>query len=387
MSLKVIHYSPVWLPQTQTFVFTQIKYLPSDIEVHVICEKVENLEQFSVENIYSLESMAKLRVLWDKIVRKVGVRRHLNFLVEKGTKINAQILHSHFGHFAWRNIGAIRKLKLKHVVTFYGMDVNKVPRQLHWRKRYLRLFANVDAVLCEGGYMAECIAKLGCPKEKISVHRLGVELDDIVYKPRSWSATDDLNVLLAGRFTEKKGFCYALEALAAIKDRVRLKITIVGDALEHEVESREEKRRILATIDKFDLRELVRLLGFRQYKELRELAYEHQIFISPSVTAFDGDSEGGAPVTIIEMAASGMPVVSTRHCDIPEVIMDGETGLLANERDVGGLVECLQLLIDNPHKWSFYAKNARLHIEKNYNAKTQGQALSRIYETLSNRAS
>ena len=64
---------------------------------------------------------------------------------------------------------------------------------------------------------------------------------------------------------------------------------------------------------------------------------KHDVFLAPSVTASNGDTEGGAPVAIIEMAASGMPIVSTRHCDIPSVVLDGVTGLLAAERDSEGL--------------------------------------------------
>jgi len=75
------------------------------------------------------------------------------------------------------------------------------------------------------------------------------------------------------------------------------------------------------------------MLGFQPHAILFEEAYKNHIFLSPSVTALDGDTEGGAPVTIIEMAATGMPIISTKHCDIPEVIKDGVTGFLANERD------------------------------------------------------
>ena len=73
----------------------------------------------------------------------------------------------------------------------------------------------------------------------------------------------------------------------------------------------------------------MRLLGYVSRETLREEAYEHDVFLAPSVTASNGDTEGGAPVAIIEMSASGMPIVSTNHCDIPSVVLDGVTGLLA----------------------------------------------------------
>jgi len=84
---------------------------------------------------------------------------------------------------------------------------------------------------------------------------------------------------------------------------------------------------------------------------LLDEAYRNHLFVSPSVTAEDGDTEGGAPVTVIELAASGMPVVSSLHCDIPEVLQDGVTGLLAQEKDVAGIESKLNWLLDNPEIW------------------------------------
>jgi len=98
------------------------------------------------------------------------------------------------------------------------------------------------------------------------------------------------------------------------------------------------------------MEQLVRMLGYQSYKMLFEEVYMHHIFLSPSVTAKDGDAEGGAPVTIIEMAASEIPIISTKHCDIPGVILDGKTGLLAEKRDVDGLYERLLWLVSNAEK-------------------------------------
>src|SRR5690606_39794503 len=67
-------------------------------------------------------------------------------------------------------------------------------------------------------------------------------------------------------------------------------------------------------------------LGYQPWRALMDAAYRHHVFLSPSITASDGDTEGGAPVGLIEMAATGMPVISSRHADIPEVIEHGVGG-------------------------------------------------------------
>lgn len=61
----------------------------------------------------------------------------------------------------------------------------------------------------------------------------------------------------------------------------------------------------------------------------------------------------------IEMAATGMPIVSTNHCDIPNVITSERTGLLANEHDVGQLAEHIRWLIRNPDAWCDMVTAAR----------------------------
>ena len=111
-------------------------------------------------------------------------------------------------------------------------------------------------------------------------------------------------------------------------------------------------------------------------------AYKHHLFLSPSVTASDGDTEGGAPVSLIEMSASGMMVVSTTHCDIPEVILHKSTGLLAPERNVEMLVDHLKWLINQPGQWETMLLAGRAHTMDQYDARQQGRQLAMHYQSL-----
>ena len=269
---------------------------------------------------------------------------------------------------------------MKHVVTFYGLDVNYLPKlNPRWCERYRTLFHYADRVLCQGPHMAQCMLDLGCPESKVRVHHLGVSVGEIAFKPRQWNPAEPLRVLIAASFREKKGIPYALEALGHLQQEVPLEITIVGDA-NHEARSQMEKQKILATIEKHNLRSKVRMLGYQPHAVLFEEAYKHHILLYPSITASDGDTEGGAPVTIIEMAATGMLVVSTRHCDIPEVIRHGITGLLARERDVEGLVHHLRWLVDHAKEWEDIVEGSRRHVEKHYDIYELNQRLVNLYQ-------
>lgn len=380
--ITVVHSLSRWLPQTATWLYTQVRFLPDDFTSHIVCDFVENLDQFPHPNVHALENEPKLRSLWDRALRRLGIRRHIGFLVREARKHDASILHSHFGNTGWRDANAARQLGLKHVVTFYGLDVVYYPTSdPRWKDRYRDLFAGVDRVLCEGPHMASQIEALGCARDKIRVHHLGIDVARIPFEPRQWRPGEPLRVLMAGSFREKKGFPYAVEALAAVSGEVALEITIIGD--EHgEERTKREKAKIIAALDAGGLRDRTRMLGYQPYDVVLEEARCHHIFLSPSVTASDGDTEGGAPVSLIETSASGMMVVSTTHCDIPGVIRDGETGLLAPERDVPALVERLRWFVAHPGRWHGMAQAGRRHIEAEFDAPVQGRRLGEIYREL-----
>jgi colanic acid/amylovoran biosynthesis glycosyltransferase len=290
------------------------------------------------------------------------------------------VLHSHWGDIAWRDLPAARRAKVAHVATFYGKDVNYLPlAKPKWAGRYKELFSHISLVLCEGSHMGRCLERWGCPSTKIQVLHLGVEVDQIAFRPRRWNMGEPFRILIAASFREKKGIPYALEAIGLLKDEIkRIEVTIIGDASK-DPRSHPEKEKILSVLKRYRLESQTRMLGYQPYSVLFEEAYKHHLFISPSVTAVDGDTEGGAPVTIIEMAATGMPIVSTTHCDIPEVVLHGKTGLLAPERDVTTLCECLRWYVRNSEQWHHMLEAGRSHIEEQYDIEKQVCKLRDIY--------
>ena len=239
------------------------------------------------------------------------------------------------------------------------------------------MFEAIDAILCEGPYMAATVERLGCPWSKIRTHPLGVDLQRIPCRPRSPDAGRPLRILMAAVFREKKGLAYAVNALGLLARRgIPFEATLVGDA--RPSDDPVEKRRIFAILDQFDIRDRVRLAGMIEHDALLEVAYRHDIFLSPSVTASDGDAEGGAPVGIIEMAASGMPIVSTRHCDIPFVLAPPNREMLVAERDPEALADVIERLLLEVD-WGPLISENRSRIEQLQDARRQALELGRIY--------
>lgn len=379
----ILHSCPVWLPQTQTWMHSQVAELQRlGLDAHVVCEHTENLDQFGVVNIHCFANEGRIKQTWDKGLRRLHIRQHLNHLVEVGKKTGATIVHSHFGNIGWANLGAVRRLGVKHVVTFYGLDVNKLPAQAPiWRKRYRQLFDEADLFLCEGSYMAHCIIELGCPEHKIKVQHLGVDVERIEFKPRQWQSGEPLKVLIVASFREKKGIPYAIEALCRVRRDMTIELTIIGDAGPDET-SQHEKNKILSALERTGIKLVTRLLGYQSHARMLEEAYQHHVFLHPSVTAQDGDTEGGAPVCITEMLATGMLVISTTHCDIPEVMGHALSHLLVAERDAEGLAGCFREVIQNKSQWDKWALMGRHRVEAEYDKGQQTKRLLALYKGL-----
>ena len=146
----VLHHSGVWLPATCTWLWTQVRFLPESVTNHVLCEQVANLDRFSIDNLHPARQH-RLRFAWDRLLQKAGLRAHSGVGVRIARRIEADVVHSHFGQMGWADLELARRASLKHVVTFYGADVHQAARNdPRWHDRYSDLFASVDRVLCAG---------------------------------------------------------------------------------------------------------------------------------------------------------------------------------------------------------------------------------------------
>jgi colanic acid/amylovoran biosynthesis glycosyltransferase len=369
-----------WLARTETWLYEQVKRLPETVQSHVLCNTTCNLERFPWPRVHAMENGGAMQRFIRKTCERLDIDRRRQRVAHLSEKIGARVMHSHFGNIGWRDVPAARAAGMRHMVTFYGHDVVFIPQQFpKWRERYREMFDAVDRVLCEGPHMAACVEELGCPREKLRVHHLGVALDKIEYRPRQWEAGEPLCVLLAATFHEKKGIPFAIRALGELNRKTPLRITLIGDENPNSG-IRSDKTNILRAIEECGLKIATRMLGFQPHDVLLREAYANHIYMAPSVTASNGDTEGGAPVSLIEMIATGMPAVASRHCDIPNVVIDRKTGLLADERDVDGLCECLDWLVSHREEWTKLTLAGRHRIESEFDSRIQGRRLAAIYQ-------
>lgn len=380
--LAVVHSFQVWLPLTMTWAYNQVRYAPA-VEATVVADELQGAETFPWEPLLVLSRSDRMAAA---VGRRLGRPQPPRSLLARLRRRAPDIVHSHFGYRGWQDLPLASALQARHVVTFYGHDVQMFPHMWPvWRRRYERLFATADLFLCEGPHMAATLVAEGAPGDRVRVQRLGVELERLRFASRAAPPDGRVRVLIAGAFREKKGIPDALEAVARVRAAgIDLRVTVIGDAITEDEHL--ERRRILATIERHDLGDAVRLLGFQPYDRLLAEAATHHICLSPSRHAADLDSEGGAPVVLMELAATGMPIVSTRHCDIPEVVEDGVTGLLADEGDVAGIADRLGELAADPGRWPAMGHAARRRIEERFDVRVCARGLVTRYVELAQEA-
>jgi len=378
MKLRVGHsISSLFL--TTNWIYTQLVTMQK-YEPITVARRIRS-DGFVLDHLYSIDKFKNPEKFFLRVLRKTKIFEYEYYILKKS---NISLLHSHFGYIGFSDLKIAQKLKIPHITTFYGCDISMPQREPAWGKKYHQLFAECELFLTEGNYMKKCLIDLGCGKEKIIVQHIGVDLEKIPYVSRKIGSDGKIKILASGTFTEKKGLPYAIEAFAHVKEKYKdIEFILIG-GVPNETYLPHIKIRdaIFNVIDKYKLRDSVKILGYLPYDEYLKVSQQAHIFISPSVHAENGDTEGGAPVSIIEMSASGMPIISTFHCDIPEVVINGETGYLAPERDVDALVDKLDYLISHPEQWQDMGQKGRQHIQKEYDLIKQVEKLENLYSRL-----
>lgn len=375
MVATVVHVRRDYLQLTETFIYEQLIALRSSGHFRpvVLSEWTQNLDAFPFEPIHCASALPKLswNGMRDRAARRLWGREPYFEDVIRTSR--AKLVHAHFGPDGVLAAATSRRLSVPLVTTFYGYDMSQLPREESWRRAYRELFAVGAAFLVEGNHMKSALVDLGCPEEKVRLQHIGVDMSR--YDPSARRADPEPRLLFCGRLTEKKGLRYAIEALAVVADSVpTVELRVVGDGEEMAAMRRLAKERGVA--DK------VAFLGRRSRSQFAEELGAAALLLQPSVTAANGDSEGGAPTVIIEAQAASVPVVATRHADIPEVVVDGETGILADERDVRGLADGVLGLLGDPRAAREMGRRGRHHVERSYSTDSTTRTLEDTYSSL-----
>lgn len=259
--------------------------------------------------------------------------------------------------------------------VFHGWDLSGY-LGVGGREAHTELFAVGELFLPISEHWKRRLIELGCPEDRIVVHRMGIDPSRFRFQPRSLSGDEPVRLLTVGRLVEKKGVEYGIRALAravAHAPDVDLRYTVVGDGPLRR--SLEILARRLGVADRTDF------AGPLEQDEVRERMTAAHVLLAPSVTASDGDQEG-IPVVLMEAMATGLPVVATRHSGIPELVQDGRVGRLVPERDVEALAGALRELTSHPEAWEAMGRRGRARVVEQHDVTTLNDRLVNLLSRL-----
>lgn len=379
--MKVLHCFKTYLKPSQVWVYNLIKHLP-DVQNVIACEKFLHTNFYSKQFAYVDYPEKIMNVSSSGFIKKIinfilGVLRLFYFnYIAMNHKVH--IIHAHFGMVGWNNIELAKKMKCKYVVSFYGYDYEYKPFiDPSWIKKYKKMWSLADMFVCEGNHGKKLLQKYGCPEKKIHVNRLGVDVNSIRYYKRT-KKTKELALVQVASFVPKKGHLDTLGAVAkAIECCPGIRLTLVGG------DPQGYKKVILEEVVRLNLEKNVETIDHIDFGLLHQFLNGFHTFIHPSRYTEEMDCEGGAPVVLLDAQATGMPVISTYHCDIPEEVLNDVTGKLVEEKNQIALSNAIKAFYDMGQKeYDQYAKSARIHVETEYDIIKNSKKLKSMYESL-----
>ncbi len=286
-------------------------------------------------------------------------------------------------------------LKAKIVTCFRGFDISLEIR-LGGRHTYDSLFKEGDYFLPVCNYFKDILIELGCPEDKIRVHHSAIDLKRFVLSDKSKNnrnsnsigknskdmgavigkneKDEKITIVTVSRLVPKKGLDYSVLAVASLlKKYPQIQYFIMGGG------SLEGKLRSLIYRQKAGSN--ITLLGAGDHNTVLELLNRADIFVLSSLTDQDGNEEG-IPNALKEAMSVGIPVVSTYHAGISELVENGKTGLLVPCASAVELAEKIEYLIKNKQEAAIMGLAGHEHVQKEYDTEKLNDQLVGIFYSL-----
>lgn len=358
---RVALFSTHFLEYSQTFVYDEIRH-HERYEVEVFCKKRLHEDRFPFEPIHVGGA------LYGATLRDSGFSR----LLASG---RFSLVHAHFGPGGVYAERFARRAKLPLVVTFHGYDVPVLQSLARFRPEFLRyavlgprVLREMTLGLCASEELLEMLASMGVSRDKLRLHHIGIDLTRFVPEPRLPDGR--LEVVMIGRFVEKKGFEYGIRAFARAAKGKAARLTLIGGG--------ELETRLRSVVRELDLEDQVQFAGILEPASVAVRLRASDVSLAPSVVAEAGNRESGL-LSVKEASASGVVPIGSRHGGIPEIIDDGVTGFLVPERDVTAMADRLTALFD-PELRGRMARAGREKMVRQYDNAARVRALETFYD-------
>ena len=264
-----------------------------------------------------------------------------------------------------------KNLDIPLLVHFHGFDASRKDILNTFKKGYQLMFSYATKIIVVSHAMKQALVGQSCPETKLLINTCGPHPDYLKIKPN----LESNYIISVGRHTYKKApYLMILAFQKVLEQQPHLKLKMIGDGELFDVSKN--------LVKSLGLENDIILLGGLERKEIIKHLQSAFLFVQHSLVALNGDSEG-TPVGIIEAMAAGLPIVSTRHAGIPDVVTENETGFLVDEGDINAMAEQILTLADNRDLAGSFGKKGNERILSEFTLQKHLETINRLIEEIS----
>jgi glycosyltransferase involved in cell wall biosynthesis len=226
--------------------------------------------------------------------------------------------------------------KIELVLAEYGYDAYRKDVLSTYGKQYKEMFKSAAAIIGVSKHMVNQLSQLGCPLEKLHYIPYGIDID--IFKRRH-NGDSKKQLVACGRFVPKKGPQFTIQAFAKVsRQDHEATLTMIGDG-----ELLEECKKLAEDLG---LNDKIKFTGALSAMQIADIYAESFAFVQHSLVDENNDSEG-TPLAIMEAGAAALPVISTIHAGIPDIIDSDINGFLVAERDIDLMADKMLVLLQD----------------------------------------
>ncbi len=344
------------------------------VQLNVICGRRENEDEFPAINAIRVDVFPKswqidprhtskwIRGVFFAInsLRNAGhgwFRYHPHvrqMFLENIQRERPDVLLFHYGTMAVRFAPLIERAQTPFAIHFNGYDLSEMLASRSYTNQLKPLVKKASALIVVAEYMKDWLLDNGATQSQIHFIPYGVPTES--FTPSVHTIDSQCKFLSVGRLTKKKAPLLSLKAFAqCLQACPNATYAIIGDGplradCEHFIGER-------------GLSNSVQMMGSQPSDAVRQAMSNASVFVQHSIESQAGDREGW-PVAVAEAAASGLPIVATRHASIPLQVIDNETGYLVDEGDWQSMAERMTALAQDTDKRQKFGAAARQHISR-----------------------
>jgi len=346
----------------------QIRYAPSSRQLDKAAQKAKLIGRWPRgmvsrhEKKYGPEYKAALRA------------RNAFFFVELFKRERVPHFHVHFANRAAHTAMFVKAISgIPFSITAHGQDFMS---DLGSDDLLRELCAAAEFVGAETNYSRDMLAAR-CPESRDKIFRVynGIDLSRFPAPKTTRPHPEPIRFLGTGRLVPFKGFDILIDACDELRDRaLNFACEIIGDGpLRTDLETRVVKQ---------NLQERIHFAGEQSQQYVLSALRNCDVF----VLASNVDERGASdifPTVIAEAMASGKPVVSTTVAGIPELVVNGETGLLVPPSDAAALADAMERLATDESLRDDFARAGRRRIEKEFTIEKTIEPLLQRFNAIS----